>query len=64
MSNEAAAKWANSSIDAQIVIRLSFSNLLSKPELIAYYEDLSVTGSGLNAQLFRLKIFTDVFGFD
>ena len=56
MSNEAAIKWASSSIDTQIVIRLSFSNLFSKPELIADYEDLSITGSGINAQLFRLRV--------
>jgi hypothetical protein len=56
MSNEAANKWANSSIDAQIVIRISFSYLLSNPALIADYEDLSITGGGINAQLFRLRV--------
>ncbi len=56
MSNEAATKWANSSIDTKIVIRLAFSNFLGTPALIADYEDLSVTGGGINAKLFRLRI--------
>jgi hypothetical protein len=56
MSNEAAAKWANATIDAKIVIRLAFSNLLNKAELIADYENLSITGGVLNVELFRLRV--------
>jgi hypothetical protein len=29
---------------------------LSKPELVANYEDLSITGAGLNVELFRLRV--------
>ena len=56
MSNEAANKLATSTIDTRIVLNLAFSNLLSRPELVADYEDLSITAGGLNLQLFNFRI--------
>jgi hypothetical protein len=61
MSNEAKNKWAKSAIDDQIVLQMAFSDVLRRPELVGYYEDFSVTLSGIFFELFIFRIGYAIF---
>ena len=61
MSNEAKNKWAKSTIDDQLVLQMAFSDVLRKPELVAYYEDFSVTLSGIFFEFFIFRIGYAIF---
>jgi hypothetical protein len=39
MSHEAKSKWVKATIDTRIVLQMAFSDILRRPELVAYYED-------------------------
>lgn len=61
MSNEAKNKWANAPIDTQIVIRMAFSDILRRPELVAYYDDFSVNAGGLFLEFFVFRVGYAIF---
>jgi hypothetical protein len=61
MSNEAKNKWAKASIDTQIVIRMAFADIIRSPQLVAYYEDFSVTAGGLFLEFFIFRIGYAIF---
>ena len=61
MSNEAKNKWVKSSIDTRIVLNIAFSDILEKPELVAYYEDFSVKAGGVFLEFFIFRVGYAIF---
>jgi hypothetical protein len=61
MSHEAKNKWAKATIDDQSVLQMTFSDILRRPELVAYYEDLSVTLGGILFEFFFFRIGYAIF---
>ena len=61
MSHEARNKWAKATIDTRIVLQMAFSDILRRPELVAYYEDFSVTLSGILFEFFIFRIGYAIF---
>lgn len=61
MSHEAKQKWAKSTIDTRIVLQIAFSDILRRPELVAYYEDFSATLSGILFEFFIFRVGYAIF---
>jgi hypothetical protein len=56
MANNAARKWAEFSIDIQIVLNIAFSHALSRPELTSDYAERYVRLPNITIKLFGFRI--------
>jgi hypothetical protein len=56
MNNNAAEKWASSSIDIRVVLNMAFSDALMRPKLTTYYAERYVRLPDMTICLFGFRI--------